>query len=127
MNFRLVILIFISCFNFHPQVLAQATFMTTRDFILKAEAAERAEKSPSGSVDKKDLEKLAQLTFFIQGVADGLTASSELCMPRGTSSKQIVAMAKKLAYKMPEAWDQPASVFIRFALLDHWKCHGKAS
>ena len=127
MNFRMVMSLFILCFNFHQQAVAQATFMTTQEFILRAEAAERVEKSPPGEVDKKDLEKLGQLMFCVQGVADGLAASSELCMPIGISSKQIVAMTQKLAYKMPQAWNQPAAVFIRFALLDQWKCHEKGS
>lgn len=127
MNFRTAFSLFIIFFNCYQQAFAQGTFMTTRDFILKAEATERAEKSPPGGADKKDLEKMRHLTFFTQGVADGLTASSELCMPIGTSPKQIVTMTKKLAYEIPQAWDQPAAVFIRFALLDQWKCSEKDS
>lgn len=127
MNFRVLFPILFICFNFHQNAAAQATFMTTHQFILRAEAAERTEKSSRGETDKQDLEKLRELTFFVQGVADGLAVSSDVCVPVGVSSKQIVAMTKKLAIKIPEAWNQPAAVFIRLALLDQWKCQKNGS
>ena len=122
MSSRTLLLLLALLLGLSQQATAQATYVTTLDFINMADAVDRLTTSPSETHSKKDLESAALLIGYVRGIADSLTAASMLCMPKGVSPRQIVAMTKMTVSQIPDAWHSPAAVFVGHTLLNKWKC-----
>jgi hypothetical protein len=95
-----------------------AGYYTGNDLKKWSEASDRISQGRSRD---GDYQESAIFTGFVTGVADAVQGDF-ICVPVGTSVRQLKAMVDKFMNENPATWGKDASLLVMYALTPDFPC-----